>query len=136
MDMIKYAAVCAAAVASVTACEAGGSRDAAPTGQSVAPLATSESASPCSSAAVDVLKSAAQRSQYRVFTEPFTVRKVRCSGDWAFALISMKAPPDTNPPGLVLFHSDGGSWRVVTYGSGFNCTNEGVPPSIAAELEC
>lgn len=136
MDMIKYAAVCAAAVASVTACEAGGSRDAAPTGQSVAPLTTSESASPCSSATVDVLKSAAQRRFDEVnISDPFTVTKVLCSGDWAKTLIHMPVP-NTNPPGIVLFHSDGGSWRVVTYGSGFNCTNEGVPPSIAAELEC
>ena len=60
MDMIKYATLCAAAVASVTACGAGVSNDAAPTSQSVAPLATSESASPCSSATADVLKSVAQ----------------------------------------------------------------------------
>jgi hypothetical protein len=135
MDMIKYAAVCAAAVALVTACEAGGSRDAAPSGQAVAPFSTSESVSLCSSATADVLKSAAQR-QREALSHPFTVRQVRCSGDWAFALISMKGPPETNPPSMVLFHNDGGSWRVVTYGSGFDCTNRGVPPTIAAEIEC
>jgi len=112
--MIKYATLCAVAVASVTGCGAGVSRDAAPTGQSVAPLVTGESVSPCSSATADVLKSAAQR-QYEAFSDPFTFRKVRCSGDWAFALISMKGPPETNPPSMVLFH---------------------IPPSIAAELEC
>jgi hypothetical protein len=81
------------------------------------------------------LKSAAQR-QREVLSEPFTVRKVLCSGDWALARISMQGPPNTNPPSVVLFHNDGGGWRVVTYGSGFNCTDRGVPPSIAAELEC
>jgi len=137
MDMVKYATFCAAAVASVTACGGGVSHDVAPTGQSVAPLAsTSESASPCSSATADVLASAAQSGFGEPFTEPFTVYKVLCSGDWAKALISMKAPPNTNPPGIVLFHDDGGGWRAVTYGSGFDCTDEGVPPSIAAELEC
>jgi hypothetical protein len=90
MDVIKYATFCAAAVASVTACGGGVSHDAAPTGPSVAPSATSESASPCSSAT----------------------------------------------PSIVLFHADGGGWRAVQWGSGFNCTDEGVPPSIAAELEC
>ena len=137
MDMIKSATFCAAAVASVTACGGGVSHDAAPTGQSVAPLATSESASPCSSATADVLKSAAQRRLGGNLSEPFTVSKVLCSGDWAKALIDHIRPvPNTNPPGIVLFHDDGGGWRAVQLGSGFDCTDEGVPPSIAAELEC
>jgi hypothetical protein len=138
MDMIKYATFCAAAVVSVTACGGGVSHDAAPTGQSVAPFATSESASPCSSATADVLKLAAQRRFDEVnISDPFTVTKVLCSGDWAKALIDMRSVPNVNPPGSVLFHDDdGGGWRAVTYGSGFDCTNEGVPPSIAAELEC
>ena len=141
MDVIKYATFCAAAVASVTACGGGVSHDVAPTGQSVAALATTtESASPCSSATADVLKSAAQ-SRYgepgSALSGPFTVDKVLCSGDWAKALIDHIRPvPNTNPPGIVLFHDDGGGWRAVTYGSGFDCTDEGVPPSIAAELEC
>ena len=130
MDMIKYATICAAAVASVTACEAGVSHDAAPAGQSVAPFVTSESASPCSSATVDVVKSAAQRRYGD------KVYKVLCSGDWAKALIDTRPVTNANPPSIVLFHDDGGGWRVVQYGSGFNCTDEGVPPSIAAELEC
>jgi hypothetical protein len=136
MDVIKYATCCAAAVASVTACGGSVSHDAASTGQSVAPLATSESASPCSSATADVLKSAAQSSFGKPFSGPFTVNEVLCSGDWAKALISMKAPPNTNPPGIVLFHYDGGGWRTVTFGSGFDCTDEGVPPSVATDLEC
>ena len=137
MDMVKYATFCAVAVASVSACGGGVSHDVAPTGQSVAPLpATSESASPCSSATADVLKSAARSESGEPFSESFTVKKVLCSGDWAKALISMKAPPNTNPPGIMLFHYDGGGWRTVTYGSGFDCTDEGVPPSIATELEC
>ena len=141
MDMIKYATFCAAAVASVTACGGGVSHDVAPTGQSVATLAaTSESASPCSSATADVLKSAAQRrygEPGKALSGPFTVYKVLCSGDWAKALIDHIRPvPNTNPPGIVLFHDDGGGWRAVQLGSGFDCTDEGVPPSIAAELEC
>ena len=139
MDVIKYATCCAAAVASVTACGGGVSHDAASTGQSVAPLATSESASPCSSATADVLKSAAQREYGEpgeALSDPFTVTKVLCSGDWAKALIDVRSVPNTNPPGIVLFHHDGIVWRAVTYGSGFDCTDEGVPPSIAAELEC
>jgi hypothetical protein len=136
MDMIKYATICAAAVASVTACGGGVSHDAAPAGQSVVPFATSESASPCSSGTADVLKSAAQRRYGDILSEPLTVYKVLCSGDWAKALIHTRPVPNANPPGIVLFHDDGGGWRAVQYGSGFDCTNEGVPPSIAAELEC
>ncbi|MDT5334535.1 MAG: hypothetical protein QOD90_40 [Mycobacterium sp.] len=136
MDMITYATFCAAAVVSVTACGGGVSPDAAPTGQSVAPFAMSQSASPCSSATADVLKSAAQRRYGDTLPEPLTVQQVLCSGDWAKALIHERAVPNANPPGIVLFHHDGGSWRAVQYGSGFDCTNEGVPRSIAAELEC
>jgi hypothetical protein len=141
MDLIKYAALCAAAVASVTACGGRVSHDVATTGQSVAaPVATSESASPCSSATADVLKLATQREYGEPgepFSGPFTVEKVLCSGDWAKALIDHTRPaPNTNPPGIVLFHHDGIDWRAVTYGSGFDCTDEGVRPSIAAELEC
>ena len=136
MGMIKYATFCAAAIASVTACGGGVSHDAAPTGQSVAPFAMSESASPCSSATADVLKSAAQRRYGDNLSEPLTVYEVLCSGDWAKALIHVRPVPNANPPGIVLFHDDGGGWRAVQYGSGFDCTDEGVPPSIAAELEC
>jgi hypothetical protein len=139
MDVIKYATLCAAVVASVTACGGGVSHDAAPTGQSVAPVATTESASPCASATADVLKSATQREYGEpgeALSGPFTVEKVLCSGDWAKALIDVEAPPNTNPPGIVLFHHDGGGWRAVSYGSGFDCTGEGVPRSVAAELEC
>lgn len=140
MDLIKYAALCAAAIASVTAC-GGVSHDVTSTGQSTAPpAATTESPSPCSSATADVLKSATQREYGdpgEALSGPFTVEKVLCSGDWAKALIDHTRPaPNTNPPGIVLFHNDGGGWRAVTYGSGFDCTNEGVPPSIAVELEC
>jgi hypothetical protein len=83
------------------------------------------------------LKSAAQRRfEESNISDPFTVNKVLCSGDWAKALIDMESVPNVNPPGIVLFHYDGGGWRAVTYGSGFGCAGEGVPPSIAAELEC
>lgn len=141
MNLIRHATFCAATVASVTACGVGVSHDVAPTGRSVAPpAAASESSSPCSSATADVLKSAAQRrygEPGKAFSGPFTVYRVLCSGDWAKALIEHTRPAsNTNPPGIVLFHDDGGGWRAVTYGSGFDCTDEGVPPSIAAELEC
>lgn len=140
MNWIKQATFSAAAVLSVTACAGTDSHDAAPTGQSVAPVATSQSAPPCSAATADVLTSAAQR-QYgnpgEALSGPITVYEVLCSGDWAKALIEHLRPaPNTNPPGIVLFHHDGGSWRAVQYGSGFDCTNKGVPPLIAAELEC
>src|SRR3954454_22962675 len=94
MDMIKYATICAAAAASLTACGGGVSHDAATTGQSVAPLATSESASPCSSATADVLKSATQREYGqpgKALDGPFTVEKVLCSGEWAKTLIDVEA---------------------------------------------
>lgn len=141
MGQIRYATFCAAAVASVTACAGSVSHDAAPTGRSVAPqIATSESSSPCASATVDVLKSAAQRrygEPGQPLSKPFTVDRVLCSGEWAKALIDHLRPaPDTNPPGIVLFHDDGGGWRAVQLGSGFDCTDAGVPPSVAAELEC
>jgi hypothetical protein len=137
MDKIKHATMCAVAVAAVTACGGGVAPDAASAGQSVVPVATTESAPPCSSATADVLKSAAQREYGDVLSEPLTVDKVLCSGDWAKALIDLKAAaPNTNPPGIVLFHDDGGGWRAVQYGSGFDCADEGVPPSIAADLEC
>jgi hypothetical protein len=141
MDVIKYATFYAAAVASVTACGGGVSHDVAPTAQSAAPpVATSESASPCSSATADVLESAAQRrygEPGNALSRPFNIYNVLCSGDWAKALIHhTRADPNTNPPGIVLFHDDGGGWRAVQLGSGFDCTDEGVPPSIATELEC
>ncbi|MHA3021606.1 hypothetical protein ACXPWS_15260 [Mycobacterium sp. BMJ-28] len=128
MEMIKYGTFCAAVTALATACGGGVSHDAAPPGQPVAPVAPSESASRCSSATADVLKSAAQRDDWDVY-------KVLCSGDWAKVLIHTRAT-NANPPSIALFHYDEGGWRVVQYGSGFDCTNEGVPPSIAAELEC
>ncbi len=74
MEMIKYGIFCAAAIASVSACGAGVSHDAPPTGQPVVPVVPSEPASRCSTA--DVLKSAAQRDDWDVY-------KVLCSGDWA-----------------------------------------------------
>lgn len=75
------------------------------------------------------MKSAAQRDDWDVY-------KVLCAGDWAKVLIGAGAVTNSNLPSIALFHNDGGGWRVVQYGSGFDCTNEGVPPSIAAELEC
>ena len=140
MDMIKYATFCVAAVASVTACGGGVSHDVATTGQPVASLAaTDEPASPCSSATVDVLESAAQLrySNPGALSKPFNIYQVLCSGDWAKALIHHLNPvPNTNPPGIVLFHYDNGGWRAVQLGSGFDCTDEGVPLPIAIELEC
>jgi hypothetical protein len=140
MYFIKHATFFAAAFLSVTACAGTDSHDAAPTGRSVASVATSNPASPCSAATADVLKLAAQR-QYgnpgEALSGPITIYEVLCSGDWAKALIEHTRPaPNTNPPGIVLFHHDSGMWRAVQYGSGFDCTNKGVPPSIAAELEC
>ena len=129
MKMVNHGTFCATVIALVTACGAGVSHDPAPTREAVAPTAPSESPSRCSSATVDVLKSAAQRDYG-------DVSKVLCSGDWAKVLIDTSAITDANPPSVVLFHDDGGGWRVVQYGSGFDCSNEGVPPSIATELEC
>ena len=141
MDLIRCSTLCAATVATLTACGGAASHDVASTGQSAAPpVAASESSSPCSSATADVLKSAAQHrygEPGKALSGLFTVYKVLCSGDWAKALIDHTRPaPNTNPPGIVLFHNDGGGWRAVQLGSGFDCTDEGVPPSIAAELEC
>jgi hypothetical protein len=82
------------------------------------------------------LESAAQRQLRGAPYEPFTVSKVLCSGDWAKVLIDTRSVRNANPPSIVLLHDDGGGWRAVQYGSGFNCTDEGVPPSTAAELEC
>ncbi len=59
-----------------------------------------------------------------------------CSGDWAKVLIDTSAVTNANPPSILLFHDDGNGWRIEQYGSGFDCSNEGVPPPIAAELEC
>src|SRR5690349_7422210 len=109
MDMIRYATLCLTAVATLTACGGGAANDAAPTSQSVASSATNESASQCSPATADVLKSAARRSYGDVY-------KVLCAGDWAKALIDTSAVTNANPPSIVLFHDDdgsGGGWRVV-----------------------
>jgi hypothetical protein len=54
----------------------------------------------------------------------------------AKVLIDTRAVRNANPLSIVLFHDDGSGWRVWQYGSGFDCANEGVPPSIAADLEC
>jgi len=75
------------------------------------------------------VKSAAQRTYG-------DVSKVLCFGDWAKVLIDTSAITNANPPSIILFHNDGGGWRVVQYGSGFDCADEGVPPSIATELDC
>ena len=82
------------------------------------------------------MKSTWQRRHRDNVSQPLTVYKVLCSGDWAKFLIDTRPVTNANPPSIVLFHDDGGGWRVVQYGSGFKCTDEGVPPSIAAELEC
>jgi hypothetical protein len=129
MGMITCVMFCAVAVEWVTACGGGVSHDAAPTGHAVATVAPSVTASGCSSATADVLRSAARRDYG-------DVDEVLCSGDWAKVLIDTSAVTDANPPSMMLFHRDGNGWRIVTYGSGFDCTNEGVPASIAAELEC
>jgi len=109
-------------------------RPANPIGESGAPNTLSQSASPCSSATAEALKSATLRL-WGYGSEPFTVDRVLCSGDWAKSLLAWR-PMDANPPGIVLFHYDGGTWRAVQYGSGFDCTDDGVPPPIAADLEC
>jgi hypothetical protein len=129
MEMIKYGTCGAAVIALVTACGGGVQHDAAPTGQAVAPVSPSQSASQCSSATADVLRSAA-RGDYG------DVDKMLCSGDWAKVLIDTSAVTNANPPSILLFHDDGNGWRIEQYGSGFDCSNEGVPPPIAAELEC
>jgi hypothetical protein len=129
MDMITHGTFCAVAVALVTACGGGVSHDAARTAHAVAPAAPGEPASRCPSATADVLRSAARRDYGNV-------DEVLCSGDWAKVLIDTSAVTNANPPSMMLFHHDGGGWREVQYGSGFDCTEEGVPPSVAAELEC
>lgn len=108
---------------------------ATPIGQSAPPNTSNQSGSPCSSATAEVLKSATLR-MWGYSRDPFTVTKLLCSGDWAKTLIDMRHEPNTNPPGIVLFHYDDEGWRAVNYGSGFDCTNDGVPPPIAGELEC
>ena len=109
---------------------------ASPSGQSTAPNGPSQSASACSSATAEVLKSATLRL-WGYFSHPFIVTRVFCSGDWAKTLIAMRpVVTDANPPSIVLFHHDDDGWRAVQYGSGFDCTDEGVPPAIAGELEC
>jgi len=107
---------------------------ATPMGQSAAPDSSSQPASPCSSATAETLKSATL-TLWGYSSEPFTVTKVLCSGDWAKALLHWR-PMNANPPGIVLFHHEGFTWRAVQYGSGFSCAGEGVPTPIAADLEC
>ena len=135
MKVIEHAAICAAVLAaSVTACT-GVSRDAAHSDPSAAPIATTTSASLCSAVTAQVLKSAALRQFGGPPDEPFTVTKMLCADGWAKVLIDTRPVRNANPPSIVLFHDDEG-WRVVQYGSGFNCTDQGVPPSTAVRLEC
>ena len=129
MRSIAYMALCAATTATVGACGAGASLNAAPIEDSVASTATTDPAAECSPETAAVLERAANRPYGNVY-------KVLCSGDWAKALVDTSSVNDSNAPGIFLFHRDGGDWRIVQYGSGFNCINEGVPPPIAAQLEC
>ncbi|MCV7420581.1 hypothetical protein H7K45_08515 [Mycobacterium yunnanensis] len=136
MKQINYAAACAAVVATMTACGAGISPEPSNVGQAVTPTTTVDTATPCGQSTKDALRAVAQRRFGGNSRQPFSISEVRCVGDWAKVIVDTRSVPDANPPSIVLYHYDGNGWRAVLYGSGFNCTNEGVPPSIAAELAC
>lgn len=136
MTRIKHVAICAAVIASMTACGASVSPDASTVGGSVATSTTAASATACEQGTKDALRAAAQRRFGGDPNHPFPISQVLCVDDWAKVLIDTRSIRDANPPSTVLYHDDGNGWRAVQYGSGFDCTNEGVPPPIAAELEC
>ena len=147
---VKKAAWCAVAIALVGGCAdrtsqdsasadnastyAGPASSAAPGGETTAPPATTSSATAphCASATADTLKSA---TQLNYGEQPFTVDSIRCSGDWAKALIPAR-PSHQQQGAIVLFHYIGNGWSAVQFGSGFDCADEGVPASTAAELGC
>ena len=99
-----------------------------------ATTSTSATASHCASATPEILHPAAQLRYGHVIVQPFTLDTIRCSGDWARARIPATSsyPQDS----MMLFHHIGDGWSAVQFGSGFNCTPEGVPASTAAELGC
>lgn len=148
--LVTTVAWCAVAVALVGGCADRTSQDSASVdsastsaangattdaGTTAAPArSTSAAASHCESATPDTLQPATQLRYGDNIVQPFTVDTIRCSGDWARARIPAK--PSYPQDSMVLFHYIGGGWSAVQFGSGFNCTPEGVPASTAAELGC
>ncbi|MGC5024935.1 LppP/LprE family lipoprotein [Tsukamurella sp. DT100] len=106
----------------------------APAPTSTAPTATPAPVSHCSEATPETLGANAEMNWGAQIVKPFTVDSVACVDDWATARIPAR---DAYPQSAkLLFRYTGGGWSGVAFGSGFSCTEKGVPAAIAARLGC
>lgn len=100
---------------------------------STGPITPTASTTHCSTATPAVLQAVANKNWGNPHHPPLAVESIRCADDWAFARIP--ANDDYHQNSIALFRYDNG-WKGVTFGSGFTCTDHGVPPSTAAAIGC
>ncbi|WP_081585984.1 LppP/LprE family lipoprotein [Tsukamurella sp. 1534] len=95
---------------------------------------TARPASHCPEATPETLRSNAESNWGDRIAKPFTVDDVRCADEWATARIPAR---DAYPQNArLLFRYTGGGWSGVAFGSGFSCTEKGVPAATAEKLGC
>lgn len=88
----------------------------------------------CDTASNEALTAAVQMQFGDRIVQPFTVDSIACSGDWAMARVP--ARPGYEQNSRVLFNYTGGGWSTTDLGSGFSCTERGVPAEDAAAMGC
>ncbi|NKY19396.1 LppP/LprE family lipoprotein [Tsukamurella spumae] len=104
------------------------STSAAPTTVPPAPV------SHCSEATPETLRTNAEMNWGAEIAKPFTVDAIVCVDEWATARIPAREAYAQNT--RLLFRYTGGGWSGVAFGSGFSCTDKGVPAATAARLGC
>lgn len=104
----------------------------APTSTAATTTTITPPASHCGTATPATLHDAADMQYGTRLTQPFTLVDIICDGQWAIARTQSAAPQ----PVRVLFRYTGGGWSALDMGSGFVCTDKGVPAETATKLEC
>ncbi|CAM3624819.1 LppP/LprE family lipoprotein [Tsukamurella ocularis] len=112
--------------------DGGAAPTAAPT--SASPTAAPAPVSHCAEATSETLRSTAEMNWGAQIVKPFTVDAIVCADEWASARIPARDAYPQNTK--LLFRYTGGGWSGVALGSGFSCTDKGVPPATAARLGC
>ncbi|CAM3134398.1 LppP/LprE family lipoprotein [Tsukamurella hominis] len=108
----------------------GGAASTAPPSTTAAPAPVSH----CSEATPETLRANAEMNWGAQIAKPFTVDSVVCVDDWATARIPARDAYPQNTK--LLFRYTGGGWSGVAFGSGFSCSEKGVPAATAARLGC
>ncbi|NMO01175.1 LppP/LprE family lipoprotein [Gordonia sp. TBRC 11910] len=90
------------------------------------------SASHCDTATASTLHDAADMQYHGSLVQPFSMVNIICDGQWAIARTQSSAAQ----PVRVLFRYTGGGWSAIAMGTGFSCTDNGVPTATAATLGC